>query len=428
MKTILEILSLYALFLLIGYAFFSMIRQNHYLIHKESRTEQLMCAVSALLTAESTDELYSLLVNYIDKQIAAPVIYFKENPADRQIFTNKLLSRSPEFIHLFQTEQSLEYAVNTYKTNSCSLFHPTGFNGMICYFPVFSHKNVWGVAALYMDNGKKEEIPEELIECFRLYLSSFAMAMEHIHVTAVNTELQIKTEKEKIQSNMLQTISHDLRTPLTAIIGAVNTLLEQYQTLDEADVTEFLTYIQDDSNWLLNMVENLLSVASLPLNHVPLSTSEEVIDDLISEAVSRLHQRHKNVNLKISLSEQIIIVKADPALLVQVFLNLLENAVYYSSGGLPIEVQVSVHSDVAFVTFRDYGEKVHADLEQFFRESDGSIVKEIKGIGINLAICKTIISAHHGFMTNPAQKNGSLMVVALPIADLPQREFIFTDD
>lgn len=417
---VLEMLCIYALFLLISYVIFSMMKQNRFLIRKNRQRESLYSAVSALLTAESLDELYPLLIRYINEQISAPVIYFKENPLDRQILTNEPLSRSKEFLHLFLTQQSMDYAVKTYEENVCNVFRPISFDGMICYLPVFSHKKVWGVAAVFVDNHRKEDTPEDLIEIFRFYLSNFALAVERDYVVASHTKLQIKAEKDKIQSNMLRTISHDLRTPLTAIIGATNTLLEQYKNLTEADVNEFLTYILDDSNWLLNMVENLLSVARIQVNQLPSSLSEEVIDDLISEAVSKFHQRHKNVNLKISLSEQIIIINADPVLLEQVFLNLLENALYYSPDSLPIEIKVLLHSDVAFVTFRDYGEKVHANLEQFFRESDGSIVKEIKGIGINLAISKTILKAHRGFMTNPPQEVGSLMVIALPIACLSE--------
>lgn len=417
---VLEILCIYALFLLISYVFFSMTRQKRYLIQKNKRKETLYHAVSALLTAESLDELYYHLVHYINHQISAPVVYFKENPSDRQILTNELLSRSEEFLHLFLTPQSMEYAAASYKENACHVFRPVHYDGVICYLPVFSHKKVWGVAAIYVDNNMKDDTPEDLIEFFRFYLSNFALAIERDFVVASHTELQIKAEKDKVQSNMLRTISHDLRTPLTAIIGATNTILEQYENLTKDDVNEFLTYILDDSNWLLNMVENLLSVARIQANQLPDTLSEEVIDDLISEAVSKFHQRHKNMNLKICLSEQIIMIHADPVLLEQVFLNLLENALYYSTDDMPIEITVLLHSGVVFVTFRDYGEKIHANLDHFFREADGSIVKEIKGIGINLAICKTILKAHHGFIISPPQQTGSYMVIALPSANLSE--------
>lgn len=419
MKLAMEILSVTALTLLTGYVIYAMIKHNRYLARRKLWKEDLYHAVSFLLTAESPDELYSLLADYMDGQVCSPAIYFKGNPEEKKTLKNALLSHSPEAQRIFLSQQGMEYALHSFRQNACCFTNPAGADGMVCYLPVSSHNRVWGVAAIAFGHGTDKNELEDLIEFFRLYLSNFALAMERDFVVASHTKLRIKAEKDKMQKGMLRAISHDLRTPLTAIIGAANTLLENYNELTETDINEFFHYILDDSNCLLNMVENLLSLARIEDNRLPSTLSDEIVDDLISEAVSKFHHRHKDASLKVRLSDQLITINGDPSLLEQVFLNLLENAYYYSPKESPIQVSVSLYCDVVFVSFKDYGKKERAETKHLSGYPDISTIKEVKGIGINLPVCKAILNAHHGFIVNPPQEDGFLMTIALPAAYLP---------
>lgn len=231
-------------------------------------------------------------------------------------------------------------------------------------------------------------------------------------------KLLLEAEKEKMRANLLRAISHDLRTPLTSIIGASSTYLENNALLTREDQTELVKHIHEDSNWLLNMVENLLSVTRIHNDSATVTTSLEPIEEVVSEAVFRLKKRLPEAEVKVSVPDEFLMIPMDAILIEQVIINLLENAAVHSKSTKPIECLVKYNETWVLFHIIDYGIGIPQDkLDTLFDGNASSLSyssDSIKGMGIGLSICKTIILAHHGTICATNHKEGALFTFKLP--------------
>ena len=196
-----------------------------------------------------------------------------------------------------------------------------------------------------------------------------------------------------MKANLLRAISHDLRTPLTSIIGAASSYTENSNHLTEEEKTELVTQINDDANWLLNMVENLLTVTRIQNDESHVSTSLEVVEEVVSEAVQRLRKRIPHAKINVSIPEAFLMVPMDPLLIEQVIMNLLENAVIHSESKQAVDLVVTDSSE---------GQSASGSSDSH------------KGMGIGLSICKTIIQAHNGTICAFNHENGAEFSFTLP--------------
>ena len=212
-----------------------------------------------------------------------------------------------------------------------------------------------------------------------------------------------------MRANLLRAVSHDLRTPLTGIIGASSSYLENSAILPEEDKTAIITHIHEDANWLLNMVENLLAVTRI---YNQSSTVKK------TDAIMRLKKRLPEASVNVSVPEELLIIPMDAILIEQVLINLLENAITHSQSKEPILCYVD--DDAEKVTFhvKDYGIGIDPDrLKNIFdgnsyignKESDSN-----KGMGIGLSICKTILTAHGGTINARNHARGAEFYFTLP--------------
>lgn len=227
-------------------------------------------------------------------------------------------------------------------------------------------------------------------------------------------------EKEKMRANLLRAVSHDLRTPLTGILGNSAVFLENQEQLSEEQKKSIVTNIYDDSNWLINMVENLLTVTRIRDHDLSISTSEESIEEVIAEALQKMEKRHPGCVIRAKIPDEFILLPMDAVLIEQVTINLLENALLHSGSSDPIDLIVNdMGTEVAF-TVRDYGVGIPGEkLKNLFDGMDcsGSNSADVhKGMGIGLMICKTIITAHHGTLTGGNHEHGAEFIFTLPKA------------
>lgn len=229
---------------------------------------------------------------------------------------------------------------------------------------------------------------------------------------AKREKLLMIAEKEKMRANLLSAVSHDLRTPLTSIIGAADSYLEHHEQLSELDKLSLICQISTDSSWLLKMVENLLSVTRIHKQEsFQVTKSLELVEEVISEAVLRTKKLYPEAEIEVTIPDELLFVPMDAILIEQVLLNLLENAITHSKSKKPIQCIVENRKTNVFITIKDYGIGIPPDhLENIFNEngewhsptSDGR-----KGMGIGLSICQTIIAAHKGTLNAKNHSNGA---------------------
>ena len=227
-----------------------------------------------------------------------------------------------------------------------------------------------------------------------------------------------EADKEKLRANLLRAVSHDLRTPLTGIIGSSSSYLENYRELTEAERTELVENIKEDSEWLLNMVENLLTVTRIRSNtEDKVHKSSEVVEEVVSEALQRLRKRLPGLKVRVSMPNDFLMLPMDPTLIEQVIINLVENACIHSGSTEPVDLFISESEDDVSFKIRDYGSGVDEKMIPYIFEgqqtasetSDGH-----RGIGIGLSICKTIIQAHGGHIGVCNRNPGAEFTFTLP--------------
>lgn len=237
-------------------------------------------------------------------------------------------------------------------------------------------------------------------------------------VLAEREKLLAEAEKEKMRANLLRAISHDLRTPLTGIIGNSAVFLENQERLTEAEQKDILSNIYTDSNWLLNMVENLLTVTRIKGDNLSINTSEEPLEEVIAEALQKLHKRYPDTVIEVHVPEEFIMLPMDAILIEQVTINLLENAVIHAKSTKPIQLLVTDSPTAVSFTIRDYGIGLPKEMLRNLFDSTtytpSGTSDAHRGMGIGLSICKTIITAHHGTLTGRNHKNGAEFIFTLP--------------
>ncbi|MEY8355213.1 DUF4118 domain-containing protein [Lachnospiraceae bacterium 54-53] len=234
-------------------------------------------------------------------------------------------------------------------------------------------------------------------------------------------KLLMEAEKETMRANLLRAISHDLRTPLTGIIGASSTYLEDSASLSEREKTSLVINIREDANWLLNMVENLLSVTRIRDTGPQVTKQPEPLEEVAAEAIERFHKRLPDSVVHATVPEELVMVPMDATLIIQVIINLLENAVYHSNSTEPIRLSVFIRDGYAWFEVRDRGVGIPPErldtLFDGYTPSPGNSCDSHKGMGIGLSICKTIVAAHNGRITAANEEHGAVFTFTLPLGE-----------
>nr|WP_296263468.1 DUF4118 domain-containing protein [uncultured Merdimonas sp.] len=230
-----------------------------------------------------------------------------------------------------------------------------------------------------------------------------------------------ESEKERIRANLLRAVSHDLRTPLTSIIGASASYMENHEQLTEKECMDLIATINEDSHWLLNMVENLLSVTRIQNDGGKVAKEPEVIvEEVVSEAITRLKKRIPDASLKVFIPEQVLMIPMDPLLIEQVLINLLENALVHSGSKDPVELSVTEEKDTVTFHVIDHGKGIDINIlpdilsGQYKKPSTSDAHR---GMGIGLSICNTIIQAHGGTIAARNHESGAEFYFTLPKED-----------
>jgi len=244
---------------------------------------------------------------------------------------------------------------------------------------------------------------------------------EQTRILKERDRLLLEAEKEKMRANLLRAISHDLRTPLTSIIGTSTNYLEQSEFLSDAEKSRLVAAISEDANWLLHMVENLLSVTRIDDQTASVKTTLEPLEEVVPSAVRRFHKRLPDAKVKVRIPDDFIMVPMDATLIEQVLINLLENAVYHGGSTQPIELTVTTDATDAIFHLRDYGNGIdpqHLDtLFDGYTADRNHSSDSHKGMGIGLSICKTIINAHHGTIVAKNHSDGAEFIFTLPLGE-----------
>lgn len=231
--------------------------------------------------------------------------------------------------------------------------------------------------------------------------------------------LRAETERESMRANLLRAISHDLRTPLTTIYGASSSILENYERLSDGRKQELTRSIREDAEWLIRMVENLLSVTRIDGGRLKLIKTPTVLEELIDAVLLKFKKRYPAVNVALSLPEELVLVPMDAILVEQVIINILENAVHHAKGMTRLSLAVTLADGFAIFRIADNGCGIAADrLDRLFSGTLGTeegADAHRRGAGIGLSLCAGIVKAHGGgIAAENTAEGGAAFTFTLP--------------
>ncbi len=217
-----------------------------------------------------------------------------------------------------------------------------------------------------------------------------------------NERVKMEAEREKMRGNLLRAVSHDLRTPLTSILGATSAVIENDEALTSGERVALLRGAQQDAQWLIRMVENLLAVTRIDGDsRAKIVKTPEAAEEIVAEVVTKFKKRFPGSKLNVRVPDELLIIPMDAVLIEQVIFNLLENAVQHGKTTTCIDLSVSRRGRKAVFEVRDDGVGIDPRKIQGIFEGSVSGSGDAEGdgrrnMGIGLSVCNTIIQAHGG--------------------------------
>lgn len=231
-------------------------------------------------------------------------------------------------------------------------------------------------------------------------LSECGLSQERIRLQEERNKAALQTQKERLQANLLRAVSHDLRTPLTNISGSADMLMQEESELDPAIRKKLYTAIYDDTNWLINMTENLLVATHLETDKESFKMSPELIEDLFQSVVAHLDRRAAEHHISVHLEDATLMAAMNARLIQRVIINILNNAIQYTPKESNIELSAVKKGNVVQISVTDDGPGIPDDAKRhlfdlFYTAGQGKADCQ-RGLGLGLNLCQSIVAMHGG--------------------------------
>ena len=372
----------------------------------------LIMIVAALIVGTLTDRLKSQV-----KQ------------STRAAYRTNLLFETNQMLQKASTEEEIFQAAQTqlHKLSDRELtVHPgitTGGKQNSTIYLIKTASKVYG--SVVMEGSESLEAFENSV--LLSILGECALALENMRNAREKEEAKLLAENEKLRSNLLRSISHDLRTPLTAISGNAGILLSDSESLPPETRNQMYSDIYDDAAWLYNLVENLLAVTRIEEGRMKLNTQPQLVEEMVSEALQHISRKRSEHNIAVHHQDELLLAKCDARLIVQVIINLVDNAIKYTPVGSHIEIATRGDNGCAVVTVADDGPGISDDekerIFQMFYTGSNPIADSRRSLGLGLGLCKSIIAAHGGVISvADNQPKGTIFTFTVPSGEVEVHE------
>ena len=287
------------------------------------------------------------------------------------------------------------------------------------YYPVNGREHL--LAVVTIDKKVNVEQLQEKKRLLHSIIENVSMAMDRIEVTIERVRDRENMERERERANLLRAISHDLRTPLSGIMGTSEMLMDMTEKEDKRQA--LLMGIYQDADWLKSLVENILSLTRLQDGKIVIHKEMEAIEEVVGCAVAHVERSFPEREIQVDTPEDFRMVPMDAKLIEQVLTNLLDNAVKHTKPQETISVSASYTKDAVVISVRDEGEGIaEADIPNLFKifyTSQNRSTDVKKGVGLGLTICETVVKAHGGTIVgrNRMDRRGAEFLFTLPLTE-----------
>lgn len=288
------------------------------------------------------------------------------------------------------------------------------------FFPICKNGKNYGAIGIFAGEKPIDSFDESIVVSV---IGECAIVIDGIINAKERERVAVFAKNEQLRANLLRSISHDLRTPLTSISGNASNLISNGNVIDNATKTQIYEDIYSDSLWLINLVENLLAVTRLEEGRMNINLTTELVGDVIAEALKHIHTKSEKQKITVIQQDDLLLAKMDARLIVQVLINLLDNAVKYTPSDSQITITAKRNGEMVCVSVADNGHGIPDEQKSrvfdMFYTGSTKIADSRRSIGLGLSLCKSIINAHGGEITvTDNTPHGAIFTFTLPAGEV----------
>lgn len=383
------------------------------------RTQILFDTDRLLQKARSQKEMLEItctqLARLFDRSIVA---YAAVNGrlAEGHLFSEKEKAEDQSYLTL--DEQQIARWVYTNKKRAGATTHYYK-NSKCLYLAICIGDQVYGVVGV---PAQKDVLDSFEYSILLSVLNECALAMDNARNAEEKEKNAVIAKNEQLRADLLRAISHDLRTPLCSISGNADMLLGNGKYLDEGTRRQIYTDIYDDAEWLTGVVENLLSITRLNDGRLKFKFTNQLMDEVIAEALRHISRKHDDYKI-ITECEDLLLARMDVRLIIQVLVNLVDNAIKYTPSGSTITIRALKKNEKAWISVEDNGPGISDEIKphifEMFFTGGNNIADSQRSLGLGLALCQSIVEAHGGKMElEDNDPHGCIFSFALPLSEV----------
>ena len=379
------------------------------------RTKILFDANRLLQRASNDEEVLRITAEQLKKLLNREIVVFKRDKDGLQTLVYGLEDS-------FQIEEIELKTASNILVNLSSDYNNA--QSRCDYYPMKTQLRTYGVVAIYKSEKEIDSFENSIVLSL---VGECALALENLFNAKEKELAAVLAENEQLRANLLRAISHDLRTPLTAISGNASNLISNASSFDEQTKLSIYNDIYNDSMWLINLVENLLSITRLEEGRMNLNFTTELVDEVVAEAIKHVHQRERGQKITVVHKDELLLAKMDTRLIIQVIINILDNAMKYTPTDSLVTVITEKQNDKAVISIADNGAGIPDELKErvfdMFYTGAKKLADSRRSIGLGLALCKSIISVHNGeIFVKDNVPSGAIFTFTLPIGEIEINE------
>ena len=367
---------------------------------------------------EILDVTCTQLIRLLNRNITAYVV---ENGT---LSGGKLFSGEKENTEDFLTPEEQQTARWVYENRQRAGASTQHFPQAKClYLAIRSGNNVYGVIGIPL---QKEALDSFEYSILLSVINECALAMENAKNALEKEKNAVMAKNEQLRADLLRAISHDLRTPLCSISGNADMLLGNSDRLDEATKHQIYSDIYDDSEWLIGVVENLLSITRLNDGRLKFKFTDQLLDEVIAESLRHISRKHDDYKI-VTDCEELVLARMDVRLIMQVLVNLVDNAIKYTPPGSVICIRGTKTDGKAQISVEDNGpgipEEMKTHIFEMFYTGKTTVADSHRSLGLGLALCHSIIEAHEGTLVlTDHDPHGCNFTFTLPLSEVTLNE------
>ena len=388
------------------------------------RTKLLLETNQNLQKARTQEEIISVTAKQLLKIFQRDIIAYRiqeEKPVMPEIF----LVDSTDSPERYTSEKEREVAQWVITNNKRAGAGTENLSDSCCtYLSVRTGEQKYGGAGIAASDTPLDSFETSILLSV---LGESALALENQKNLEEKEAAAVLAKNEQLRANLLRSISHDLRTPLTSISGNASNLLSNGALFDAKTKEQMYTDIYDDAMWLISLVENLLSVSRLEEGQMNLHVSTELIDEVVAEALRHINRKSAEYHLHIQNSEDYLLAQIDAKLIVQVIINIVDNAIKYTPAGSEIDIGWKRKGNYIYISIADNGpgisDQAKPHIFDMFYSASNQIADSRRSMGLGLALCKSIINAHGGEITvDDRLPHGCIFTFSVPAGEVELHE------